>query len=225
MSMQCERLSSHEINMACAYAAVTVWFVLTATSVNRRRFHSTGTLIYGGDVVMAAQKLFLRRYRSSSAMISVSTVEGKGQNIIEGTGLSIHLEENSNREHIMSAVHHLDGMGNVKWPHIDRHTLLVFIFITHICALIHTHISSCSLWLMRPRAGDGSIKELPPSFFLSLSNTHTLSPLSNMHLIDSSDLTEKREMGNWKMVEEDWKQRADYKLCEGNKRPSLCLFS
>lgn len=135
----------------------------------------------------------------------------------------------------MSAVHHLDAMGNVKWPRIDRNTLLVFIFITHAHkhtygrpaartharvyrSHLHTHISSCSLWLMRPRAGDGSIKELPP---LSLSLTHTLSlslsPLSNTHLIDSSDLTEKREMGNWKMVEEDWKQRADYKLCEETK--------
>lgn len=49
----------------------------------------------------------------------------------------------------------------------------------------------------------------------------SLSPLSlsfsNTHLIDSSDLTEKREMGNWKMVGEDWKQRADYKLCEETK--------
>lgn len=57
---------------------------------------------------------------------------------------------------------------------------------------------------MRPGGGDGSIKELPPLHW-------------NMHLIDSSDLTQKREMGNWKMAEEDWKQCADYKLRKETK--------
>lgn len=89
--------------------------------------------------------------------------------------------------------YHVHTHSHVRAPLTSTHTFLF-----------------CTLWLMRPGAGDGSIKELPPLFLLSLS-------FSNTHLIDSSDLTEKREMGNWKMVGEDWKQRADYKLCEETK--------
>lgn len=30
----------------------------------------------------------------------------------------------------MSTAHRLDGIGNAKWPHIDRHSPPEFIFIT-----------------------------------------------------------------------------------------------
>ena len=43
-----------------------------------RCLHNTACW-YRGDVVMAGAEIVLGRYRSSSAMISVSTVEGKGK--------------------------------------------------------------------------------------------------------------------------------------------------
>lgn len=79
-------------------------------------------------------------------------------------------------------------------------------------ANIHTHFFPLAVWLMRPEAGDGSIKEVntpPPLCFPPL--PHALrAPTTHTWLIAAIWLR-KGEMGNWKMVWEDWKQCADYK--------------
>lgn len=92
---------------------------------------------------------------------------------------------------------------------------------THTHGVADTHC----LWLMRPggwrwfHQGSPSHLLLPSTHPPSHANTLPTHPAKkrrkkNPHLIDSGDLSEKREMGNWKMEEEDWKQRADYKLWE-----------
>lgn len=58
-------------------------------------------------------------------------------------------------ESVMSAVHHLGGMLNG----------LVLIDTLDSLILSHAQTHTCNLWLMRPGAGDGSIKEPPPPPF------------------------------------------------------------
>lgn len=108
----------------------------------------------------------------------------------------------------------------------QKHSSRIHFYHTHSLSHAHPHTLRFppAVWLMRPGAGDGSIKEIPPyPFLLSLSVSPSVSLSQTCTWLIAVIWLRK---GKWEI--EKWRRKignnaADYKLCTRNKRPPSFL--